>query len=153
MDDLEWGASDVISLTYISSASRELSHSEIEQLLATSRHNNALAELTGMLLYADEHFIQTIEGDERRVNDTLETIRADTRHHSVVVALSDEIDKRSFPEWSMGCKVLTAEQVAAIPGFNDYLDPRSELYKNTKQLGRAGVFHRIFRDTMRPRPW
>ncbi len=45
-----------------------------------------------------------------------------------------------------------AVEAAAIPGFNDYLNPDSALYKITRQLGHAGIFHRIFRDNMRLEP-
>lgn len=138
----------MISLTYISSASRELSRSDIDELLATSRRHNAAVGLTGMLLYADDHFIQTLEGEEECVEELLERIRRDSRNHDVVIALRDQIEARSFGEWSMGCKVLSAEEVAAVPGFNDYLHPDSELYQDTRRFGRAGIFHRIFRDTM-----
>lgn len=141
----------MISLTYISSATRELSESEVGELLVTSRNHNFVAGLSGMLLYAEEHFIQTLEGDEERLTELFDRIRVDPRHRKVAVALRDEIDERAFPEWSMGCRILTAEQIAAIPGFNDFLDPDSELYQNTEQLGRAGIFHRVFRDTLPPR--
>lgn len=139
----------VISLTYLSTATRELSQPELEELLAHSRRNNTVAELSGMLLYADGHFIQTLEGDAEVVDAAFERIQADTRHRNVIVALREEIDERTFPDWSMGFESLTPEQTAAVPGFNDYLDPGSQLYKDTKRLGRAGIFHRIFRDDMR----
>lgn len=140
----------LISLTYISSATRELSESEVGDLLVTARSHNFAAGLSGMLLYAEEHFIQTLEGDEEPLVALFDRIRVDPRHHKVVVALRDEIDERAFSGWSMGCRILTAEQTAAIPGFNDFLDPDSELYQDTEQLGRAGIFHRVFRDTLPP---
>lgn len=138
----------MISLTYISTATRELDLTGIRALLETSRRNNAELDLTGMLLYAGQHFIQTLEGERRHVEGLLETIRDDERHHHLAVALVDEIEQRAFPDWTMGCRVLTAEQAAALPGLNDYLDPDSSLYASNDGLGRAGVFHRIFRDTL-----
>jgi hypothetical protein len=139
----------MISLTYLSSASRKLDQSDLEAILAVSRHNNAASGLSGMLLYADEHFIQTLEGEPEVVDAAYDRIQRDPRHRNVVIALREEIDERRFAEWTMGFQVLTAEETAAIPGFNDYLDPHSELYANNKTLGHAGIFHRIFRDSMR----
>lgn len=144
-----WGMTGMISLTYLSSASRELGQDELEAILAASRRNNAPAGLSGMLLYADEHFIQTLEGEPEDVDAAFLRIQKDPRHRNVVVALREEVDERKFAEWTMGFTRLTAEETAAIPGFNDYLDPESELYANTKALGHAGIFHRIFRDSMR----
>jgi hypothetical protein len=139
----------VISLTYLSSASAPFDAYALEKLLEVSRRNNHAAGLSGMLLYAEEHFIQTLEGDEAAVEAALARISADTRHRNILVALREDIDERRFGDWSMGFHSLTPEETAAIPGFNDYLDPDSELYKNTATLGRAGIFHRIFRDNMR----
>lgn len=139
----------MISLTYLSSACAPFSEQQLEELLAISRRNNERAGLTGMLLYADEHFIQTVEGEAEAVDEAFARIRQDTRHRNVIVALREEVEECRFGDWSMGFSSLTPEQTAAIPGFNDYLDPDSELYKNTKSLGRAGIFHRIFRDNMR----
>lgn len=139
----------MISLTYLSSASAPFDARALERLLETSRRNNRAAGLSGMLLYADEHFIQTLEGEEREVDAAFERITADTRHRNIIVALREDVDDRLFGDWSMGFHRLTREETVAIPGFNDYLDPDSELYKNTKTLGRAGIFHRVFRDNMR----
>ncbi len=141
----------MISLTYLSTATREFGQAELEELLAISRRNNSAAGLSGMLLYADGYFIQTLEGEERGVIAAFERIRADPRHRDVSITLHDEIEERTFVDWSMGFESLTPDQASAIPGFNDYLDPDSELYKNNEQLGRAGIFHRVFRDNMRLR--
>jgi hypothetical protein len=139
----------MISLTYLSSATRHLDQVELEEILEQSRRNNTAAGLSGMLLYADEHFIQTLEGEESVVDTAFERIRGDTRHRNVIVALREQVAERTFSDWSMGFVALSAEQVAGTPGFNDYLDPESDLYTNHKKLGRAGIFHRIFRDSMR----
>jgi hypothetical protein len=137
----------VISLTYLSRATARLSQEELDQILAASRVNNERDGLTGMLLYADEHFIQTLEGDEAVVDAAFTRIGADPRHRDVQVALRDEIAERSFEGWSMGFRRLSASE---IPGFNDFLDPGSEFYRDSKKLGRAGVFHRVFREFRTP---
>ena len=36
-----------------------------------------------------------------------------------------------------------------LPGFNDYLDTKTVSEENGRDLGRAGVFHRVFRDRLR----
>jgi hypothetical protein len=140
------------SLTYLSSATRPFGEQELHDLLVASRANNMAAGLTGMLLYADEHFVQTLEGPAEAVAAAFERISADPRHRNVIVALREEVEERMFEGWSMGFEKLTAEQTAQIPGFSDYLDAESDLYKNTKTLGRAGIFHRVFRDNMRLEP-
>ncbi len=135
------------SLTYVSSATVRLDLPDIEDLATVSRRNNEGAGLTGMLLYAEHHFIQTLEGERAAVDAMFEVIRADSRHHQVELTLYEAVDERAFTDWSLGCAVLTREQVAADPGLNDFFESDSALYRRSRELGRAGVFHRIFRDT------
>lgn len=141
----------MISLTYLSTATREFGQRELEELLTTSLRHNSAAGLSGMLLYAEGYFIQTLEGEEEVVEAAFNRILTDPRHRNVNITLCEEIEERRFADWSMGFESLSPEQVASIPGFNDYLDPNSELYRNNERLGRAGIFHRVFRDNMRPR--
>jgi hypothetical protein len=136
----------VISLTYLSRTKAPMSQDELEQILAVSRVNNDRDGLTGMLLYADEHFIQTLEGETEAVEAAFERIGRDQRHYNVEIALREEIDQRGFADWSMGFKRLTVPEAAELLGYNDFLDPNSTLYRDSKNLGRAGVFHRVFRE-------
>lgn len=139
----------MLSLTYLSTAVDPFEPGDLEALLAHSRMRNQDADVTGMLLYAGGHFVQTLEGPDDEVDRKFATIEADPRHRDVIVALREEVADRTFPDWSMGFEQLSAEEMADVPGFNDYLDPDSELYRGTARLGRAGVFHRVFRDNMR----
>ena len=137
----------MISLTYLSLATAPLSQAQLEDLLAVSRDKNAASGVTGLLLYADQQFIQTLEGDPDDVEATMRRIRADPRHRGVDITLVEDIETRFFPEWSMGFRALDADGVACLPGFSDFLDPDSEVYKTSVRLGRAGKFHQAFRDT------
>ena len=102
-----------------------------------------------MLLYAGGHFIQTLEGAEDVVDATFTRIERDPKHRDVFIALREEIEFRSFPDWSMGFESLSTEQAAALPGFNHYLDTTTISLGDGRDLARAGIFHRVFRDHMR----
>jgi hypothetical protein len=139
----------MISLTYLSTATVPYSDDELSALLASTRERNHAAGLTGMLLYAGGHFIQTLEGTEDAVDETFARIQRDTRHRNLYIALREEIPDRAFPDWSMGFETVSSDQAAAVPGFNDYLDNQTVSEENRKKLGHAGIFHRVFRDNMR----
>ncbi|MCW2848224.1 MAG: hypothetical protein JWR90_2198 [Marmoricola sp.] len=139
----------MISLTYLSTATVPYSPEQLSELLASSRERNHAAGLTGMLLYAGEHFIQTLEGAEDVVDATYARIERDTRHRNVYVALREEITTRVFPDWSMGFESLSDDEAAGLPGFNDYLERSTMSPEAGRELGRAGIFHRVFRDNMR----
>ncbi|WP_051707338.1 BLUF domain-containing protein [Nocardioides aequoreus] len=136
----------MISLTYFSTAVATFDDDELDELLAHSRARNHDRGLTGLLLYADGHFVQTLEGEETQVQHTYDLIAADPRHRDVFTTLRDQIETRSFPDWSMGFDRLTSEQAHDVPGFSTYLRADATTPAAT---GRSGVFHRVFRDRMR----
>jgi hypothetical protein len=142
-------AAVMISLTYLSTATDAFSIDELEQLLGASREANHARGLTGMLLYAGGHFIQTLEGPESVVDATYEEIARDPRHRDVFVALRETIESRVFPDWSMGFELLTLSDAAHLPGFTAYVNDRATSVEEGEDLGRAGIFHRAFRDNMR----
>ncbi len=141
--------SQIISLTYLSTASATFSKPELHQLLQLVRQKNHAAGLTGVMLYAGGHFIQTLEGPEDVVDATFSRIEHDRRHRNLIVALREKIAQRSFPDWSMGFETLEDEEAAQVPGFNDYLAHGTLSPEDRERLGRPGIFHRVFRDNMR----
>lgn len=140
----------MISLTYLSRATFELDQDQLLDLLTVSRARNLDAAVTGLLLYADEQFIQTLEGDQADIDATMSRILTDPRHRDVDITLVEDITERSFPDWSMGFQTLSHQDVTHLRGYSDYLNPDSTMYEHTRRLGRAGVFHRAFRDIRPP---
>lgn len=141
--------SGLVSLTYMSTATLVFGRPALRELLETSRLNNHAAGLTGMLLFDATHFIQTLEGPAASVDATFTRIGADGRHRDVIVALREDVDVRRFADWSMGFDALSEEEVASVEGFNDFMSAGSHGQQTAHLLGRAGVFHRLFRDRMR----
>ena len=139
----------MISLTYLSTATAPFSPSDLDELLSDSRERNEADQLTGLLLHVEGHFIQTLEGAEEVVDATFARIERDTRHRNVYVALREDVETRVFPDWSMGFETLDRDEARSLPGFNDYLEGRPMSAEGVDPLGRAGVFHRVFRDRMR----
>ena len=52
----------MIYLLYASTAVREFSESELDELVATSREKNSKRDITSMLLYKNGNIIQMLEG-------------------------------------------------------------------------------------------
>ena len=137
------------TLTFLSTAVEPFGHDALAGLLHQARLRNRAWGLTGRMLYADGHFIQTLEGPGPAVDAMFALIEADPRHRDVLVALRETTEHRNFPDWSMGFDTATAEEAAALPGFTDYLDTGKVAPGDAQELGRPGVFHRVFRDRMR----
>lgn len=56
-------------IVYTSTASVPFSTAELADLLKSARDNNQRHDITGMLLYKDNNFIQILEGPEQAVRD------------------------------------------------------------------------------------
>lgn len=75
--------------------------SEVESILASSRHNNALVGVTGALMFSGGYFVQVLEGTEEAVEATFERIQQDTRHGNVQLLAFEPVEEATFQDWSM----------------------------------------------------
>ncbi|MBC7580832.1 MAG: BLUF domain-containing protein [Tardiphaga sp.] len=96
----------------------------IASILATSRVNNARADITGALIFNHGIFAQVLEGELPDVEATFERIQRDPRHGEVQILAFEPAPCRGFPSWSMGYVGDSREDVelfsgiAAITGFD-----------------------------------
>jgi hypothetical protein len=108
-------------LTYVSSATELFSQQQLRDLLAVSIRNNRRIDITGMLLYKDGNFMQTLEGEESVVRQIYDKLQSDTRHHGLITLLSGPLAQRHFPDWSMGFRDLASSSVHT-EGYNEFLN-------------------------------
>ncbi|MEL6524773.1 MAG: BLUF domain-containing protein [Chloroflexota bacterium] len=113
----------LVALVYVSFASnRQMNEHELEEILNEARHNNKALDVTGMLLYRNGLFVQTLEGDENVISDLYNKIAKDKRHKRCMVLYKNAIAKRNFDDWSMGFHVIDDERLKSIDGFTDFVD-------------------------------
>jgi hypothetical protein len=109
-------------LVYVSSAVRPFSRPDLEDLLATSRKNNAELGITGMLLYKDGNFMQVLEGEEEPVRALYDKIGDDPRHRGEITLREGFAEGRQFADWSMGFRDLESREVRDTPGYSEFLN-------------------------------
>jgi hypothetical protein len=112
----------VFSLVYLSVAVIPFSEQDLSTLLAKSRAANSKLEVTGMLLFKDQNFLQVLEGEEENVLHLYQKIAKDARHTNPTVLFRDRSNQREFPDWSMGFYDLRSAATPSIPGFSNFLD-------------------------------
>jgi len=112
----------LFSLTYKSRALIDFDRYELYALLAQARTKNASLNITGMLLYHNKHFIQTLEGEKETVLNIFESIVDDSRHVHVKKMTESEIEKRVYPNWSMGFKKIHPEEYRNIPALTLFME-------------------------------
>lgn len=82
-----------------------------------------------MLLYAEQKFLQVLEGDKNDVEEIYDSILHDSRNRGNVVYVEKDISKREFPNWSMGFKHLKKKDRKELEGFTEFLDSALDLRK------------------------
>lgn len=117
----------LVSMTYVSRAAQEMSAKEISEILQQAQHNNAANAITGMLVFKDNIFLQTIEGSRARINRLLHSLMTDQRHYDLQVLETRELTHREWSRWSMNYVSSTQENTAiylkysTTSDFNPYL--------------------------------
>jgi len=117
---METGISELMSLTYTSSATRLMSVAELVELIEQIRTKNERLGVTGLLLYSGGNVIQTLEGTPEAVDAVFGAIIDDPRHGDVRVVDRRAIDERAFASWSMGFRNVSTREVDELLDFDDF---------------------------------
>lgn len=99
-------SADMRQILYVSSKAPQQEVS-VGNILMVSRRNNDAAGVTGLLYTDGVRFLQVLEGDRATVTTTFERIKADPRHHAVVVLSDREVSDREFGKWAMAHRLAT----------------------------------------------
>ncbi|MBS1501230.1 MAG: BLUF domain-containing protein [Bacteroidetes bacterium] len=108
---------EIFYILYLSAVADWFNEDELETILAASRRNNQQDDITGVLLYGRNNFIQLLEGPAESVKKTFERIKTDKRHLDVTVIVSGKLKERCYPEWFMGFRAIKPESYANMSGF------------------------------------
>jgi hypothetical protein len=74
---------------------------EVRQILAISRRNNRMLDLTGVPACTGQHFAQVLEGREDALASLLPRIVADRRHVDFRQVFDRPLATREYPLWSL----------------------------------------------------
>ena len=136
----------MINLIYASSATHLMSNDELMDLLHTSHKNNAIMDITGILLYKDGNFLQVLEGEEADVMALYQKIGRDLRHHHVSMISNRTVQERHFGDWQMGFVNLDEINPAEIPGYSEFLKTPLDAREFFDNPGFAHRFLQVFKD-------
>jgi hypothetical protein len=99
----------MISIVYVSTATRPIKEEELLRILEKSRSRNSRQGVTGLLLYSGGRFLQVLEGPEDAVRDIYHDIAENPLHRSPLILSQEHISERTFGQWSMGYRHLDSE--------------------------------------------
>ncbi|MGB1110155.1 MAG: BLUF domain-containing protein, partial [Gammaproteobacteria bacterium] len=72
-------------IAYTSFASKPFSERELIDLLHDARAFNAIDGITGLLIHRTGEFFQIVEGEPTALDDLLDRLQLDSRHHSLTI--------------------------------------------------------------------
>ena len=142
-------AEQLVCAVYVSSAHKLLDDVELLELLRVARQNNERSGITGMLLYRDGNFLQVLEGPSPAVDELIDKIKRDTRHHGVILMSRRGVQERQFAEWQMAFRNMSKSHLAES-GYSPFLEPTFEDEEETGEASQL-VFRllRRFKDVVR----
>jgi|GEM_PF-554326 len=108
-------------ILYSSKASDIFKASDIMNIIATAQAFNKTADVTGMLLFIEDGFIQYLEGAEETVVNLYKIIAQDSRHQDCKVLLQGPSGEkeRCFASWNMGLKIITDQDLKDLKAMNN----------------------------------
>lgn len=98
-----------------------MSSQELRSLQQHSQAFNRQHHISGLLLYANQQFMQLLEGEQGIVKQLCHRIGQDARHSNMTILLDGPQPRRLFPHWNMGLLEVDAPEFTWL---NGYIDPR-----------------------------
>lgn len=126
-------------LIYASVPRQALTPESVQAIVDHARVANPRRQLSGMLVFDSQAFLQVLEGRREAVTETFCRIGRDTRHERVVLIEMVAVDERLFARWSMGFAAAHAvgrEQFQRFGG-GDSFDPHAMTAASALGLLRA----------------
>lgn len=101
---------------------------DIDNVITASRRNNVTQDVTGLLYFDGEYFVQALEGRRSRVTRTYNRIVNDQRHRNLYLVSCGDVRERLFSGWSMAMhgqmSESTREQMTAFFSLTSF-DPEN----------------------------
>ena len=88
-------------LIYKSRGASPINWEAVDSIMLKSLQNNLKDSIGGVLLCTKSHFLQVLEGEFDKVNETFMRIAHDPRHTQVQLISFHEVEKRLFNQWKM----------------------------------------------------
>jgi AraC-like DNA-binding protein len=91
----------IFELSYYSNKESHLTIEDFNDVLHNSRERNRGQNITGCLVYHNNHFFQLLEGPKEAVLEVYESIQKDSRHRKVTTIYEGFKSGRTFEKWEM----------------------------------------------------
>ena len=108
------------TICYISDSLEHESMDKLKALYTKAKANNLTHNITGILIYKNQNFLQVLEGEEMKVNETFSKIKSDSRHKNIFKVINTSIDQRIFEDYNFGFTIIDNKR--GLKNLNEYLE-------------------------------
>ena len=127
---------DLVHLSYCSHAQFPVERPDLDLILETSRRNNQRDDITGLLTYSGEVFVQFLEGPPEAIGRLMGRLQVDSRHRDIIVLSKGSDHERLFHDWSM-------ELVTRQEAYQVLRDALSEASSYDKVIGLSSLLSKL----------
>ncbi len=94
------------TICYISDSKEYESLEKLNALYSKAKINNAKHNITGVLIYKNQNFLQVLEGEQHIVNKTFKRISLDPRHKNIFKVINTQVEQRIFEDYNFGFTII-----------------------------------------------
>ena len=127
---------DLVHLSYCSHAQTPLEQADLDLILKASQRNNQRDDVTGLLTYSGEVFVQFLEGPLEAVRRLMSRLEGDSRHRDILILSQGSDHERIFSDWDM-------ELVTRHEAYQVLRDALSEANSYDKVIGLSSLLSRL----------
>jgi hypothetical protein len=102
------------SLAYFSHATRGMDKAALSGLLLKAQRFNESVGVTGLLIFANNRFLQTLEGSAPALADVYERIVRDPQHSDITMLFNDVVSTRVYPAWATSSIEAASSTIATF---------------------------------------
>lgn len=106
-------------LVYLSFRSATCTDEDVEKILEQARRFNGKQDITGVLVYSKDKFLQVLEGEQEKILSLYEKIKLDKRHDRALMVANRPIMERHFPSWQMAQKAINTDDFSFLSEMTD----------------------------------
>lgn len=116
---------------------------DLEDIIHQAKKNNPIHNVSGVLFFHNNRFLQIIEGDKKNLDQLKLNITKDSRHKEIQQLFYEPILSKSFSNWNMDTFNLSDKENVNIKELNLV----SEVYK-TNFLLRGDQLADFYKETL-----
>ena len=127
---------DLVHLSYCSHAQSPVEQADIDLILKASQRNNQRDDITGLLTYSGEVFVQFLEGPPDSIQRLMDRLQDDSRHRDIIILSEGSDHERIFSDWNM--ELVTRQEAHQV-----LRDALSEANSYDKVIGLSRLLSRL----------